>query len=223
MSNMIAKVLDALSRCGLLLKQDKGLPNVVSLVTGESLSASWWSHPKGRLIFAVLSELADHPDVLFTKLLYRKVTLVHRRLWPAFLTVAVADEAWQRRGLTPKARALLAKVEKSSSAVRASGEAVKALELRLLVCSEQVHTESGRHETGLESWSAWRRRLGVKPLRSAARGRQELEKAANALGAAASALPWPLDKRQRGAVSAPVRVRGGARAPSSGNTPASST
>src|SRR5262245_16990548 len=218
MPNVTAKVLDALSRPGLLLKQDKRLPNVVTLVTGESLSASWWSHAKGQLIFAVLSELADHPDVLFTKLLYRKVTLVHRRLWPALVAVAAAGEAWQRRELTRAARALLAKVERSSAAVRASGQTVKELELRLLVCAEQVHTESGRHETTLESWSEWARRRGVEPLRSAARGRQQLEEAAQAIGAAASALPWPVTNGRRGVFRAKDRLP----APSSGNTPASS-
>jgi hypothetical protein len=65
-------ILDVLSSSGLLLKQDKLLPNVITLVTGESLRTSWWSHPKGRLIFAVLGELADHPDVLFVKLLLGK-------------------------------------------------------------------------------------------------------------------------------------------------------
>ena len=76
-------VLAALAENKLLLKQDKVVPNVVSILTGESLRASWWSHPKGRLIFAVLSQLAGHPDVLFAKLLDGKDTLIYRPLWPA--------------------------------------------------------------------------------------------------------------------------------------------
>ena len=103
-------VLDALSKSGLLLKQDKVVPSVVTLVTGETLRSSWWSHPKGRLIFAVLAELAEHPDVLFVKLLSEKDTLVHRRLWPALLAVVTAGEAWQRRGLSAAGRKLLASV-----------------------------------------------------------------------------------------------------------------
>ncbi len=59
-------VLAALKRGGLLLKQDKRLPSVVGVLTGESLSTSWWSHPDAHRIFAVLEKLADHPDVLFT-------------------------------------------------------------------------------------------------------------------------------------------------------------
>jgi len=80
-----AAVLAALSQHGLLLKQDKQLPNVVTILTGEKLSTSWWSHPKGKLIFNVLRELEDHPDVLVAKLIAGKDTLIHRRLWPAFL------------------------------------------------------------------------------------------------------------------------------------------
>jgi hypothetical protein len=86
-------ILAALAENRLLLKQDKGAPNVVGILTGESLRTSWWSHPKAHLIFSVLSELAEHPDVLFAKLLYRKDTLVHRSLWPAVLAVGRAREA----------------------------------------------------------------------------------------------------------------------------------
>lgn len=80
---------------------------MVGILTGESLSTSWWSHPRGRLVFAVLSQLADHPDVLFAKLLYRKDTLIHRRLWPAVLAVGLAREPWQTRGLSDDAKRLL--------------------------------------------------------------------------------------------------------------------
>jgi hypothetical protein len=87
------RVLDALVRHGLLLKQDKAVPSVVGIITRESLRTSWWSHPQAHLIFSVLSELADHPDVLNTKLLYRKDTLIHRALWPSRRARAVASPA----------------------------------------------------------------------------------------------------------------------------------
>lgn len=190
MREQTARVLDALSRSGLLLKQDKRLPNVVTLVTGESLHSSWWSHPEGRLIFAVLLELSEHPDVLFAKLLHRKVTLVHRRLWPAILAAATASEPWQMSGLTPEAQKLLTSVNHSKIPIQSHGQAVKELELRLLVHTEEVHTESGRHETTLEPWAVWARRSAVEPLRSSLLGRQQLEEAVLALGALPSALPW---------------------------------
>ena len=65
---LLDDVLTALAGHGLLLKQDKQLPSVVGIVTGESLSMSWWSHPNADVIFSVLSDLAEHPDVACAKL-----------------------------------------------------------------------------------------------------------------------------------------------------------
>ena len=97
-----ALLMRLLSEQGLLLQQDKVLPNVVALVTGETLSGSWWQHPQARAIFQSLGELADHPDVLLTKLVSGKVTLVHRRLWPAVLAVAIAREPGNLRDCRPR-------------------------------------------------------------------------------------------------------------------------
>ena len=183
-------VLAALVQYGLLLKQDKAVPSVVGLLTGESLRTSWWSHPKAHLIFAVLSELAEHPDVLVTKLLYRKDTLVHRSLWPALLAVAEAREPWQLRGLSGPARSLLQLVQRGDGPVRATGAPVKALEARLLARAHQVHTEAGHHEMALESWQAWAGRAGCAALQSIPQAREVLEHAAATLGAPLEALPW---------------------------------
>jgi hypothetical protein len=184
------ELLEALSRTGLLLKQDTQAFNVVSLLTGETLRSSWWSHPRGRLIFAVLSELADHPDVLFTKLLGGKVTLIHRTLWPPFLAVAMEGAAWQLDGLSTPARDLLTSVNESKIPIRASGAAVKELETSLLIHSEEVHTDSGRHEIELTTWTAWVKHTGTKPIRSITAAREQLEAAATAIGASPTALPW---------------------------------
>jgi hypothetical protein len=186
-----SSILDAVSNAGLLLIQDKRLPNVVTLLTGEAVSKSWWSHPKGRLIFSVLSELSEHPDVLFTKLLNGKVTLVHRKLWPAFLSIALANEPWQTSGLSARRQQLLASLNESNAPIKSSGPAVKELEVRLLVHARQVHTESGRHEVMLEPWTVWSRRVRVKRFRSLSLAKEQLEQAAQAIGAPRSALPWP--------------------------------
>ena len=183
-------VLSSLNRHGLLLKQDKRLPNVVTLVTGETLETSWWSHPKGNLIFRVLDELSDHPDVLFTKLLAGKDTLVHRSLWPEFLAVASSGESWQRRELSAGALRLLGKIRRARRPVLSSGPTVKELTSRLLVNSVQVHTESGQHQTALESWTRWSRRIGVASRGSAIEARSALEAACAAIGAPLRALPW---------------------------------
>jgi hypothetical protein len=184
------RVVAALAGQGLLLKQDKVLPSVVGILTGESLSMSWWSHPKAQLIFRVLGELADHPDVLFTKLLNRKDTLVHRSLWPAFLAVAGSREPWQLRGLGKPAAALLDRLDRGEGPVHASGAPVKELVVRLLAVAREMHTESGRHEMVLESWRDWAKSVHCRPLRSVAQARTVIEQAAAALGASRKALPW---------------------------------
>jgi hypothetical protein len=182
-------VLEALARSGVLLKQDKALPNVVSLVLGESLNTSWWSHPKASVVFSVLSELADHEDVLFTKLVAKKDTLVHRALWPALPAVGKANSEWQLDGLTSAAKELLARVTDEKE-VQAAGSAAKELQLRLLVTAREVHTASGRHEMVLESWERWCKRTKTRALASPRVARQRLEEALTALGGTRKQLPW---------------------------------
>ena len=184
------KILSTLAKTGLLLKQDKMLPNVVTLVTGESLKGSWWSHPKSHEIFAILMELADHPDVLICKLLGGKDTLVHRKLWPVLLAVAREDAPWQTRGLSAPARRLLAQARDAKEPLPASGPAVMELQRRLLLHAEEIHTPSGKHALAVETWQAWARRKKLKPLASPEKVRAQLEAAARTLGAPISALPW---------------------------------
>lgn len=185
-----ALVLDALARHGLLLKQDKAVPSVVGIITRESLRTSWWSHPKAHLIFSVLSELADHPDVLVTKLLYGKDTLIHRSLWPSLLAMAGARAPWQLQRLSRSAKTLLRRIDHAASPVRATGAAAKELEVRLLARAYELHTESGRHEMVLESWQAWSGRVGCGAGQPIPHARQVLEQAATTIGAPLKALAW---------------------------------
>jgi hypothetical protein len=174
---------------GLLLLQDKSFPNVVTIVTGEALAGSWWSYPRSREIFGWVNELSEHTDVLVTKLLGGKVTFVHRRLWSAFLAVASAREPCQTAGLSRAARALLNRVD-GADGVLSSGPPATELERRLLVHGGQIHTESGRHRTRLETWKAWALRSGCQPSGTAALGRAILEEAVSKLGGSVRCLPW---------------------------------
>jgi hypothetical protein len=183
-------VLAALENHGLLLQQDKVVTSVVGLITGESLRTSWWSHPKSHLIYSVLSELSEHSQVVFTKLLARKDTLVHSGLWPALLAVGSARDEWQLRGLSAAAADLLERVDRSASAVRATGAACKEIQVRLLAPSYEIHTEDGRHAMMLERWSAWSSRMSCMALTSGDEGRRRLEQAATDLGAPLHYLPW---------------------------------
>ena len=64
------------------------MPSLAEAVAGEPIVGSWWAHPKGRAIFAALSELDDSDDVRSFKLIDGKITLVHRRVWPALVRLA---------------------------------------------------------------------------------------------------------------------------------------
>jgi hypothetical protein len=82
-------VLAVLVEHGMLLQSAKGpVPNVADLVAGEAIEGSWWGHPAGPEIFAALNELDGSPDVVRLRLVKGKVTLVHRRLWPAVVRLA---------------------------------------------------------------------------------------------------------------------------------------
>ena len=74
---------------GMLLESACGpIPNVAELVAGEPIRGSWWGHASSHDIFEVLNALADSPDVVRTRLVSGKVTLIHRRLWPALIRLA---------------------------------------------------------------------------------------------------------------------------------------
>lgn len=94
---------------GVVLVSAKGpVPNLAEAVAGEPVKGSWWAHPKGRLIFAVLEQVTDSPDILVCRLVGGKLTLVHRRLWPALVRTArrfpAARLARVRQEHTPSGR-----------------------------------------------------------------------------------------------------------------------
>jgi hypothetical protein len=74
---------------GALLESARGpVPNVAELVAGEPIRGSWWAHGSSHAIFDALNELAESPDVVRTRLIGGKVTVIHRRLWPALVRLA---------------------------------------------------------------------------------------------------------------------------------------
>jgi hypothetical protein len=74
---------------GVVLASARGpVPCVAEAVAGQPIVGSWWAHPKGKAIFAALSELDDADDVRCFKLIDGKVTFVHRRVWPALACLA---------------------------------------------------------------------------------------------------------------------------------------
>jgi len=213
-SDSFQRVLQELSDRGFLLMSDAALPSVTGIVAQEPIRGSWWGHPKGREIFAVSEQLSVHPDVLVTKLVCGKVTFVHRHLWPALVQIAASRDAWQLDGITGVAQSLLSKAtqdgvvrtdllnEFRAAKPRELGRAVDELENRLLVYSEQIHTESGAHARVLESWEHWASRTGfVMQEMSVDVAKNEFEMRLEELNLrfrAKGELPWKAIKPKRG-------------------------
>lgn len=82
------------------------IASLADAVAGEPLTGNWWSHPKGKAIFAVTRAVRDSPQVLVCRLVDDKVTFVHERLWPAL--VRMADR------FAPKRLARVAEVHSAS-------------------------------------------------------------------------------------------------------------
>jgi hypothetical protein len=84
-----ASLMARLRRSGVLLQAARGpVPNVAELVAGEPIRGSWWSHPRSHEIFDAINRLRSSPAVVATRLIDGKVTLIHRRLWPAVVRLA---------------------------------------------------------------------------------------------------------------------------------------
>ena len=71
---------------GVVLESASGpVPSLVTTILGEPVRGSWWGHPQSHRIFGITRAVRASPSVL---LVQGKVTLVHRRLWPAVVRVA---------------------------------------------------------------------------------------------------------------------------------------
>jgi hypothetical protein len=76
-------------RHGIVLVSAKGpAPRLTEAIAGEPIKGSWWGHAKSHQIFAILQQLGDSPDILVCRFIAGRVTLVHRRLWPAIVKLA---------------------------------------------------------------------------------------------------------------------------------------
>ncbi|MEO8460044.1 MAG: hypothetical protein ABI451_05910 [Dokdonella sp.] len=75
---------------GVVLVSARGVvPRLTEAIVGAPIKGGWWGHPQGRRIFAILQAASDCKDILTCRLIDGKLTLVHRRLWPALTRVAI--------------------------------------------------------------------------------------------------------------------------------------
>ena len=64
------------------------VPSLAQVIAGGPLRGSWWAHPKGNDIFLLSRAIRSSPDVLVCRLVEGKITYVHRRMWPALVSLA---------------------------------------------------------------------------------------------------------------------------------------
>jgi hypothetical protein len=83
-----AEAISFIKEHGVVLASAKGpVPRLTEAVVGEPIKGSWWAHPKSHQIFAIFQAVTHSKDVLVCRLVNRKVTFIHRRLWPALVRV----------------------------------------------------------------------------------------------------------------------------------------
>jgi hypothetical protein len=88
------EALDFVKRHGAVLESAKGtISSLAHAIAGEPIRGSWWGHPKGNQIYMLLNDVSDSPDVMRCRLVDGKITLVHRRLWPALVKMASAFDS----------------------------------------------------------------------------------------------------------------------------------
>jgi hypothetical protein len=196
-SDVAEAVFNDVVQRGVLLQTGGEFPSVTTIICGEPLSGSWWSHPQANLIHWVLEELNDHPELTTAKLINGKVTIVHSAPWPTLVSVGSAREPWQMTRLSQLAKTVLDEVDRapfrldqfSFQLEGRPANAVRALERRLLVHTEEVHTESGKHSKLISNWKDWwmSSALGSASPKDAEEAKATLEKAVEGFEVK---LPW---------------------------------
>ena len=149
-------ILDTVNRSGLLLVHDRMLPSVTTLIVGQPVEGSWWSHPKSNLIFNAIEDIDG--EVATVKLVCRKNTLVARSLWQDLCNVGHARDPWQLHRVDPVTLMMLETVEAATQPVvfdKARKKFAAQLDDRLLAYGAGIHTDAGHHVRAYQSWTAW--------------------------------------------------------------------
>ena len=74
---------------GVVLVAAKGSePSLVEAIVGRSFKGSWWALAERKHVYHTLRAVSESEEVLVCRLVDGKITLVHRRLWPALARLA---------------------------------------------------------------------------------------------------------------------------------------
>src|SRR5215467_11117714 len=110
----IMKLVDWVRDRGIVtLTPEIGVSSLVAKIGGAKIPARWWSASNANRIYKAYMGLVEDADILATKLVKGKVTLIHRRLWPELIRLTM-DSNWRAsvlKQLAPSPRHLLQKVE----------------------------------------------------------------------------------------------------------------
>lgn len=83
------QAMDYIRYHGVVLQAARGLePSLVEVIVGGPVQGSWWGHPMGHKIYALIQKIDNSKAVLVCTLASGRITYVHRRLWPAFVRMA---------------------------------------------------------------------------------------------------------------------------------------
>lgn len=199
-----AGILQYLRRHVLLPLSDADIPSLTWLAAGEPIRGSWWGNAKGADIYAALVAVSEDEDVLACKLLAGKVTFVHRIIWANVVAVGSSREPWQLATLTQEGAVLLDEVDDKQTVVagdsavldakpsKVRSKVVRELEQRLLIHTDEVHTEHGSHSKVLQHWDYWCDTKQLqRPLPGVHKSKRRIEELVADLGCdPAALLPW---------------------------------
>ncbi len=86
---VISEAIQFVETHGLVLESAHGgVRSLAEWIAGESISGSWWSHPRSSDIWAATRAVRRSSEILVCRLIDGKITYVHRRLWPALVRLA---------------------------------------------------------------------------------------------------------------------------------------
>jgi hypothetical protein len=195
------KIFKLLEKYELLLVQDKIFPNIVTEITGEKITGSWWGHPLANPIYNGLQWLEHNRPILTIKLIDGKVTYIHENLFTDIYSIVYKSRDWQMKKLKDEDQQILKYVSKNKKIssddpglVKLSKDPKKSfanLEKKLLIYSVEEHTDSGKH---IKKYMPWvKSKITISKPNDYLASKDNIEKIVAALNKKSGAtvkLPW---------------------------------